>query len=379
MSRASLFALLSTLPLLISNPAVADRVHLADGSLIEGTLVEAAGGRLRFETTFAGVIEIDLEALAGLESDHIVIVSLASGDRLVGRLAFDKQQGQGLSSASLGRLSIRFDDVAALWLEGAQSPEELALQEIEEAQARQIAELEEQHSQEVAQLETALVTPEKAWSGRTQLGLSGARGNTDRVALNGKASTRRETDFDRLDLSLGWRFARENGKETENEVIGETRLERDFSESWFAFGGLVLEQDEFEDLDLRSVLTAGTGVFFIQEEKQQLKARFGIGYQVEAFQNAPNEEEAILSLGYEYRIQLNGRLLFTHDLIYLPSFNDPVDDFRVESNAALDIPVTESKAWSVRIGVRNQYDNTPVSGNEKLDTFYTLSLGYNFQ
>lgn len=169
MSRASLFALLSTLPLLISNPAVADRVHLADGSLIEGTLVEAAGGRLRFETTFAGVIEIDLEALAGLESDHIVIVSLASGDRLVGRLAFDKQQGQGLSSASLGRLSIRFDDVAALWLEGAQSPEELALQEIEEAQARQIAELEEQHSQEVAQLERRLLLLKKPGAGAHSL------------------------------------------------------------------------------------------------------------------------------------------------------------------------------------------------------------------
>jgi putative salt-induced outer membrane protein YdiY len=363
----------------LSPSALADRVHLEDGSRIEGRLQRLHEKALAVDTAFAGTISIAQDKIAGLNSDGFLMISLASGDRIMGRLAYDPQTGQRLLSESLGNLPLDLGDVSAIWPEDQPTPETLVIQEIEERERRNLAEAQTQHEEEKKALAEALVTPDKAWSGRTQLGLSGASGNTDRAALNGRASARRETSFDRLDLSLGWRFARENGRETENEVIGNARLERDFSDRWFAFGSIMLEQDEFENLDLRSVLTLGSGYFFIQEKDHELKARLGLGYQVEAFQTSPTEEEAVLSFGYDYKIQLNGRLLFTHNFTYLPSLSDPVNDFRLQSDAALDIPVTDNKAWTVKIGLRNQYDNRPVLGNEKLDTFYTVSLGYNFQ
>jgi putative salt-induced outer membrane protein YdiY len=353
----------------LSPSALADRVHLEDGSRIEGRLQRLHEKALAVDTAFAGTISIAQDKIAGLNSDGFLMISLASGDRIMGRLAYDPQTGQRLLSESLGNLPLDLGDVSAIWPEDQPTPETLVIQEIEERERRNLAEAQTQHEEEKKALAEALVTPDKAWSGRTQLGLSGASGNTDRAALNGRASARRETSFDRLDLSLGWRFARENGRETENEVIGNARLERDFSDRWFAFGSIMLEQDEFENLDLRSVLTLGSGYFFIQEKDHELKARLGLGYQV----------EAVLSFGYDYKIQLNGRLLFTHNFTYLPSLSDPVNDFRLQSDAALDIPVTDNKAWTVKIGLRNQYDNRPVLGNEKLDTFYTVSLGYNFQ
>lgn len=376
--RTALFSLIAS-SVLFTSPVKADTLFLVDGSRLNGDVLGLSGGKVVLSTAYAGEVTIDLDAIDGITLDETALISLDSGDRVHSRLVYDPALGQSLESRFLGTIPISIADLSGLWPEGTATPEILAIEEIEERHRHEVADLEEQHSEEVGQLERALVTPDKAWSGRTQLGVTGSTGNTNRVSLNGKATAQRKTDFDRLDLSLGWRFARENGRETENEIIGQTRLERDFSKHWFAFGSLLLEQDAFEDLDLRSILTAGTGVFFIQNEKQDLKARFGIGYQVEAFKSSPTMKEAILSLGYDYSIQLNGWLLFTHALTWLPSIDDPIKEFRIMSEAALDIPVTESKNWSVRIGLRNQYDKTPVDGNEKLDTFYSISLGYNFQ
>lgn len=371
------------LPLMVAGgvftgPVAADTLFLTDGSRLNGEILRVDAGQAVLSTDYAGDVVIDLSVIDGITLDNDALVSFGDGDRLYSRLSYDPVLGQRLESKALGSVQIKIADLNGIWPEGVPTPEIAAIEEMEERHRQVVSDLEEQHSEEVGQLERALVTPDKAWSGRTQLGVSGSTGNTSRVSVNGKASAQRETDFDRLDLSVGWRFARENGRETENEVIGQARLERDYSDRWFVFGSVLLEQDAFEDLDLRSVLTAGTGVFLIQSEKQDLKLRFGAGYQVEAFKTSPTQEEAILSLGYDYRIQLNGRLLFTHALTYMPSVEDPIKDFRIMSEAALDIPVTENKEWSVRIGVRNQYDRIPVVGNEKLDTFYSISLGYNF-
>ncbi len=39
----------------------------------------------------------------------------------------------------------------------------------------------------------------------------------------------------------------------------------------------------------------------------------------------------------------------------------------------------KDEAWKVRLSVRNQYDNVPRPGIEKLDTSYLLNLVYDWE
>lgn len=371
--------LLTTLLAFLPNLSVADGILLKDGSRINGKVSRLDAQRLFIETDFAGEIGIARDRIDMIETDGTVILSMASGERLIARLMVGTDGEQMLSGGYAGEQTVGLDQVTALWRQDEADPAALALLEVEERHKREIGRIEARQAERVAELEDRIISPDEAWSGQTQFGLSGASGNSDRVALNGKASVRRESSFDRLDLSLQGRFAREKGTNRENEVIADAKLERDFSEDAFVFGNLAMERDAFENLDLRSALTVGTGFFLVRTKEQDLKPRIGLGYQVEAFMDAPNADEAIFALGYDYRWKINGWMLLTHAFTYQPDLSKPADDFRVLSEANLDVAVADGSPWSVKLGVRNQYDSEPVDANEKLDTFYTVSLGYNFQ
>src|SRR4051812_25009080 len=59
MKTASLRALTATLiALAFGNTALADRIELTDGSVINGKLVSAEGGKFKVDTAFAGTIDI---------------------------------------------------------------------------------------------------------------------------------------------------------------------------------------------------------------------------------------------------------------------------------------------------------------------------------
>jgi len=359
--------------------AKADVIHLANNSVIHGRVVSLTDSTLNVETAFAGTLTIDRSTIDGLSTDEPVALRLPDNIRHEGRLVYRaEEEDQQLVTTSgkalvitpteLARLRIVSDAPLATMAESAPPRPAGATQAATPAETT--------HSDGSTDTDAA---PSTTWSLSNECGMSGSNGNTDRVSFNGKTVARRTTVDSRLDLSLNARFAREDGAETENEIISRNRYERDFSERWFVFSSVELERDEFEDLDLRSVLTLGTGVFVIKTQTQELKLRGGAGYQRQDFMSAPTEDEGIASLGFDYMIALNSWLKFTHQFTLLPLMNDPLEDFRIESDAGLDIPVSNDKAWRIRLGLRNHFNNQPVAGNEELDTFYTVSLAYDIQ
>jgi len=319
--RPSLACIFIALYAVAATTAVADTLHLADGSRIEGRVIAAGDTLVIIDTDFAGRLEI--------RRDRIVSIEASAG-------ADPKP--------------------AAVPVHVAGSD----LDPIGDAEA------------------DAGETGGATWTSSAELGFSAASGNTDRLNVNTKVSVARKTDSNRMTMNLRSRFAREDGQDTENEIIGRYNVEQDLSPRWFAFGNLVAERDDFEELDLRSILSVGTGYFVIDRDDHEFKPRLGVGYQREDFMDGTVDEIVILSSGYDYMIKLNSWLRITHNLTLFTSTSDISDDFRLESEAGFDLPVSQDKAWRLRLGIRNQFDATPQPGAEKLDSFFTISLGYDF-
>lgn len=221
--------------------------------------------------------------------------------------------------------------------------------------------------------------PAVVWTAKIRGGLSGAQGNTERFALQLRGDAKRETDVSRLSAFVESNFAREDGAESQNEIFAGLGYERDITPRWFGFGDINLERDELENLDLRLITTLGGGYFVIRKpDEHTWSLKLGAGYRQEFFQDGTTDQEALISIGSEYFIDVTGWLRFTHSFAYQPTLASPINDFRLISNAQFDLPIAFSENLTAGLNIRNQYDNDPLAGNSRLDTVYALTLTYEF-
>lgn len=345
-TRAAIVLLTATLALAAS--AQADAVLLVDGSRLIGQVQRLADGTLTVKTDFAGVLEIEAAKVKGVFTDRPLAVQLKTGDRAVGTMRFAAETGQTIGVDGRPVTAPEFGEITAIWPPDEDSPEVVALKAVQAEKTGK-------------------------WSLRVEAGLNGQTGNTERIGFNGRIDTRFKTDKERLNIYAQGRFGRENGVRTVNEILGGAKLEVDVSDRWFAYGQTELEFDEFENLDLRTTVTAGMGYFLIKEEDQDLKLRAGAGYMHESFDDGTMQDQGVLELGVEYRKQINDRLLFTHGTTYFPSL-DSLGDYRLRIENAIELALNKSKTAKLKAGVRNEYDARPQPGVDRLDTFYFMNL-----
>ena len=71
---------------LLAATAFADRVELTDGSVINGKILSAEGGKFKVETAFAGTIEIAQAQIRSFTTDEAVNVGLAAGSSVLGKV-----------------------------------------------------------------------------------------------------------------------------------------------------------------------------------------------------------------------------------------------------------------------------------------------------
>lgn len=74
-----------------------------------------------------------------------------------------------------------------------------------------------------------------------------------------------------------------------------------------------------------------------------------------------------------YRLA-GGRLSLVHDLIVMPSFRDPADDYRVNFSATLDAPI--AKGFSARAQAEGTRDNVIVEGTKRDAVVITFGVSY---
>lgn len=88
-------AILAAVFVFLAPPARADKVSLANGDVLEGTVKGLEAGELVVDTPFAGEVRLDWRAVRTLTTDGAYDVRLASGERVRGRLASEREEELG--------------------------------------------------------------------------------------------------------------------------------------------------------------------------------------------------------------------------------------------------------------------------------------------
>ena len=341
--------LLALALLLSANAPAADRVELADGSVVIGRLVSAEGGKFKMETAFAGTIEIAQAQVKGFTTDETVFVGLNGGSTVQGKVEMTEAGIKVV--ATDGQMAAPTANVAAVWRPGADSPE-------------------------VRQLKAESAAKSRKWKYEANVAIAGRTGPQEKFggAVGFKATL--ESSQDKLVFTAAAEKARENGRETANSQRGAVDYSAFFSPTnvWYVRTGL--EKDKIKALDLRSTSAFGLGHKLIKNDHQDLEFRLGASYLYETYANGTKFDSPGLDVALLHSYQFSNSKL-TNTVTYTPAFKN-FSNYRLHHESAMEFPLGAS-LWKLRTGVANDYLSVPPPGTERLDTTYFTSLVLNWE
>jgi putative salt-induced outer membrane protein YdiY len=332
--------------------ARADEVWLTDGSKIVGQVEQLADGKIQVMTAFAGELTIDAANVKNIVTAKPMAVQTKDGERVIGNLSVAPGGQQQVERANAAAQPVATSQMADIWSPEKDSPELAALK------AKVYA---------------------KLWSFHAEAGLNGQDGNTELVNFNADVSATYKTDYDRLRFYNLDRYAKSNGVDSAQQILGGIDFEHDFlPTNWFAFGNLELENNRFRDLALRTSIVGGAGYIFVNDKDLSFKVRGGPGFEHDSYLGGvPSKDTAIMELGEFLKWQAEPWIAFEHSIQYYPTFHE-LSDYRVVMINGLVIPISRDKMWGIHAGVRNEYVSQPPLNFKRLDTFYFLNLSADF-
>jgi len=315
--------------------AGADELVLKNGDKVTGKVVGLAGGKLSFETPYAGVLKVDWGQVVSLKTDAKVAVKLKTQEVVEGKIV----------PGGEGRLKVES--------EGAAQPVVVEMGSV-----------------------THLNQPPARWHGSLTLSVKTTDGNTNTATglLAGEGT--RATEEDLFLIRFIFRYGERDNEIQERNGYGLAKYQRNLLEKMYGFASVELLSDKFKDLQLGTVLAAGFGYELVKKDKMDLTVEAGIAYFDNNFYALQEDESHVgarasvrlrvaLPLGFEFKD------LFT----YYPNFEES-GDWQIRNEATLGTAL--GGGWSLLAGMISEYDHKPADGLEELDDTYFVGLGFVF-
>ena len=319
----------------------ADQINLETGDRISGTFVEFEEDRLAFDTDFAGRLSVARRNIISLSTDEVVTVVFKDNYRVSGKI----------DAGQLGEMRI---------VDGAPDPNATFTLDGVEA----------------IYLGRNNVPPAFRWGGRINIAFSRETGNTEKdvARLDGQITGRSKRA--RLSARADTKFE-ENPfiGVTENKAIGTLGFDRFVTDRAFFYLSAGFEFDEFKDLNIRSVTSAGPGLQFYEGEDRNLAIRVGPAYLYESFRGGTRETRApALSWAFEIDQFLFGRFVQAFHLQTAVWNLEQTSSAVYLASSGLRFPIRGGFWATLRFDI--QHETEPSFGREKTDRTYRTSLGY---
>ena len=358
----------SVMSLLVLARLHADQIVLSNGDKITGTIqdtfmdteVDAATQKkvqvkkVTVKTDFMGNVSIVQSSIASVTADQPVKVSLRSGEKMVGTV-----------STEAGEIRVSRPDKTE------------ARAKLEVLDTIRNAEFQKKWEREQERLTNPGLLD--FWSGTIDAGLATAQGNASTTTLSTGADVVRRTGFDKISLSFAQIYSTQKttapfGK-TANRVSGGARYDRDLAKRVFMYGGAAFDFDEFQNLDLRSVLGGGLGLHVIATDTHTFDLAVGGNWNREKFSTGLVRNSGELSLDEKSEHQISQILRVFQRLTVLPNLSD-TGEYRLSFDAGMDLKLNKFLSWT--FVASDRFLSNPILGNKKNDILITTGLKISF-
>ncbi len=317
-----------TWPALLS----ADEILLEDGSLIIGDIENLVDGDLYVDTEHMDVIIIDWTAVVEIRSSQEFMIELHSGRRLHGGITRDEK---GVTIERQNPLTVQPDNVAI-----------------------------------IHQLDTTFLDRLSAY---IDLGATLARGNNELTQATLSAGMGYEGDNYETNVTASTFINRQEGADDIRRNTLYWNYNHQLGNHWRGGAFAQFEEDEQQQLDLRSTFGGTLGKRLISNPYTRLDFNFGIAETTEDFVARPVNDNIIGLVGVVYRLRSPKE--FDVDLSYqlLPYF-DGADRYRSQLDARIAFEIKNKLDFVITL--YHRYDSRPPVDVLKIDYGLTVGLGW---
>ena len=341
----------------LASVATADQVTLKNGDRVSGTIVKSDSKTLVLKTEAAGELDIKWDSVSGIVSSQPLSLQLKDGQIVSGDVTTEDGKFE-VATRDRGTVAAPRDSVVA------------------------VRNGEEQSTYD--RLQHPRLTD--FWSGLLDTGLSETRGNSALTAFNLTAKAARVTNRNKLSLYATSVYATDNttppSRTTANSIQGGARFDHDLRPRLFVFAIADFAYDEFQHLDLRSVLGGGVGLHVIKTENTRFDVFAGGDYDHEKYSPNPplvltdtTRNVAEVVLGEELSWKLNHRVSVSERFSAFPNMSD-IGQYRFQFDGTA---ATKLKNWlSWQITVSDRYLSNPLPGLKSNDELLSTGLRVTF-
>ena len=323
---------------------LADSVETRNGAILVGKITEITDDVIKLDTEYAGSLEIQKEKVAGFNTDEPVVVRLASGTTVLGKVTHRGESEIEIDGTNED-LSTVMGEIAASW----------------------------DHNAEDQKLVKKREASKQKWEYEVAIDITGKEGNSEELGTVLKAKAKRIGVKDTITSYVSQDVDKTRGVTTSNEIKGGLVYNSSFKEKLGWFVRTEMEKDEFEDLSLRATIASGLSSHFYKSDKHYLDWKAGFSYRSERFDDDTKFNTPGLDFNLNHFYQFNNWATVTTSLHFIPSTKD-FSDFLLFQDTGLVVPIGGSNFWKLRVGISNSLDNKPLAQNEKLDTHYYMRL-----
>lgn len=216
----------------------------------------------------------------------------------------------------------------------------------------------------------------RTWSGYVDAGLTIQKGNSDALTANVKTGFLLERPRDSFYFNSLLLSGTNFGVKNTDKQLGTFRYTSKLKEKLYFFFQEGMEHDEVEELDLRSITSAGIGYKIFDEKTLKYKSEIGPSFTYERFRHDAIRTVPGLKLGNYLDWEVFTTTTVYAKVDFLPSMEDLIK-WRLESDIGLRHKLNEHLSWN--ISWVNQYDSDPeIPGVKNNDATILSTIGYNF-
>ncbi len=356
-----LIAVLSLMRLMMTNAAFAadepspvspaaipvlDVVTLKDGSVIYGEVIEMTGGLLLIKNSMAGdIIKVKWAEVSKLTVSHPIPFHLKEGTVLVGTVEESEPGKMNVKAGPAGStITVPMDSVTQV---------------------------------------NPVVQPAVIYTGSLNAGYSQSVGNSNLLNISGLADLVARSELLRLTLLGRYVYGDTNGSVQARNARGTIKLDFFVTKRFFWYASAFFENDQLQDLKLRTALSAGAGYQWIERgdltgifKDMILYTEGGPSYFNEDFRNLPDSSSfrARLSMKCDWPL-FDGRITLYHYGEFFPSLQD-LSDFYFTMDNGVRLKILGGLTSGFQVTTR--YNNRPPADKLSTDNLYLFTLGYAF-
>lgn len=325
----------------LGHSALADEVHLKNGDLIKGEIIKKETDKLILKTEYAGEIGIAWSAITSLHSDKALNIVLND----------DSSFRAPLTDSVPGKAKVEL----------AQPGGEI---EVDLASLKYI------------NPSPAVSGNGVEWHGRANAGGGTTQGNTDTQTFHIDAETVARTKNNRFTLGAVVNRAKSDGIDTQFNSRGYMKYDHFLTKKWYLYANNTLENDRFQDINLRTTVGVGNGYQIFEGADLNLAVEGGLNYVSTDYKvgNDENYPSARWAVKYDQKIfGGNTRIFHEHELLL--SLEDMKNNLFF-SKTGLRFPL--GKGFNASTQYNFDYTQTPTDSRKHSDSALLFNLGYDW-